>query len=180
MRTATGLAVVAAGLAVALAGCGGGEAEPGIASAGGQAAASTAAAAADAQPRGEERRRQFAQCMRDNGVDLPDPEPGSGRLGRAGANIDRDSPAFQQAREACREFAPSGGDLAKANPELMEQMRRFTQCMRDNGVDLPDPDPNAPGLGLGGIAKDVDRDSPAFQQALEACRDELPQRRGNR
>jgi hypothetical protein len=40
-------------------------------------------------------------------------------------------------------------------------------------VDVPDPDPNSPGLGLlrGGR---IDMNNPNFRKALDACRDKLP------
>lgn len=74
--------------------------------------------------------------------------------------------------------APSGEALA-ADLSGEDRAQRFAQCMRDNGVDVPDPDPNAPGgPGLGGAAGKIDRDSPVFQQARTACQDKLPQGRG--
>ncbi|WP_051771857.1 hypothetical protein [Saccharothrix sp. NRRL B-16314] len=118
----------------------------------------------------EERSQEFAQCMRDNGVDMPDPDPTGGKAGGFG-KVDRTDPDFERAVDACREFLPGGGDLSKLDPEKLEQLRVFAQCMRDNGVDIPDPDPA--GGKLGGLGT-VDRDSPAFKAALTACRDKLP------
>ena len=118
----------------------------------------------------EERSRDFAKCMRDNGIDLPDPEPG-GNPGLYG-KVDRTDPDFDRARRACREHLPGGGDLSKLDPKSLDQLRAFAQCMRDNGIDLPDPDPDGGELtGLAGI----DRDAPAFRAALDTCRDQLPE-----
>ncbi|MCE7007695.1 hypothetical protein LWC34_33465 [Kibdelosporangium philippinense] len=118
--------------------------------------------------------QQFAKCMRDNGIDVPDPAPDGGW---DEAKIDRDSPAFKKATEACKQFLPGGGDLSKLDPELIEQMRQMTQCLRDNGVDVPDPDPNSPDLGIGAL-QGIDRDSPAVKKAMEACKDKIPGRVG--
>ena len=53
----------------------------------------------------------------------------------------------------------------------MEIFRQFAQCVRDHGVDLPDPTADgglqAPSGGLAALQ------SPAFQAALVACRDKL-------
>jgi hypothetical protein len=114
--------------------------------------------------------------MRDNGVDVPDPGP-DGTFGDAMGKIDRTSAAFQKAMEACKKHLPGGGDLSKLDPKMVDQLRQFTQCMRDNGVNVPDPDPNSPTLGLGAFA-DLDRNSPAVQKALEACKDKIPGRPG--
>jgi hypothetical protein len=152
--------IVPAVLALALTACGSGGAEV-------AAGSSPSSSAAMSQ---EERSREFAQCMRDNGVDVPDPEPG-GKPGGFG-KVDRTDPDFERAREACREFVPGGGDLSKLDPAKLDQLRVFAQCMRDNGIDLPDPDPN--GGKLGGLGQ-IDRDSPAFRSALDVCRDKLPE-----
>ncbi|PSL56309.1 hypothetical protein B0I31_10358 [Saccharothrix carnea] len=149
--------IVLAALALALTACG----------TGGEGVAAPSSSAAMSQ---EERSREFAKCMRDNGVDVPDPEPG-GKSGGFG-KVDRTDPDFDRAREACRAFLPGGGDLSELDPEKLEQLRVFAQCMRDNGVDVPDPDPNGGKLsGLGSI----DRNSPAFRAALDACREKLPE-----
>jgi hypothetical protein len=156
-----------------LAGCssGGGD---GIASAGGtQTGTAQAEQASD-----EEKAREFVDCMRAEGIDLPDPMPdGQGGfdfgLDEAGAVFD--DPAFQQAIQACRDKLPGGGRENLDDPEVQAQLREFAQCMRDNGIDFPDPEP---GGGFGGALAEIDRTGPAFQQALEACTDMLPDRGG--
>ncbi|HEX6352676.1 hypothetical protein [Actinophytocola sp.] len=161
----------AALVALALAGCSSGQSEE-IPSAGGAATTSNTKQASD-----EEQAQEFVDCMRDNGIDLPDPEPdgnGGFDFGMADADVDRTSPAFREAIQACRDKLPGGGDLDLDDPELQEQLREFAQCMRDNGVDVPDPEP---GGGFGGFA-DIDPNDPAVRAALEACQDKLPQRGG--
>jgi hypothetical protein len=77
---------------------------------------------------------KFARCMRAHGVNVPDPQPGTGGImiqkGTAGSpNIDPDSPAFQRAQRACATYLPGGraGKLARggggkaAGPALESQ-----------------------------------------------------------
>jgi hypothetical protein len=83
--------------------------------------ASPGAAAASASPGAstnpEDAMLDFAQCMRDNGVDMPDPQSG-GRgvtiVGGPGSGIDPQSEEFQAAMTACQDlqpaFGPGGGD----------------------------------------------------------------------
>ncbi|MEV4318478.1 hypothetical protein [Actinocrispum sp. NPDC049592] len=166
MRILLALSVV-----LALAGCGTGKPADGVASANGSsgsAAPSSAAAQGDMA--------SFAKCMRENGVNMPDPDPDGGP-GAGADSIDRNSPAFQKAMDACKQHLPGGGDLSKLDPKLVDQLREFTKCMRDNGVNVPDPDPSSPMLGLGAMA-DLDRGSPAVQKAMEACKDKVPGRPG--
>jgi hypothetical protein len=45
--------------------------------------------------------------------------------------------------------------------------------MRENGIDMPDPNPNTGGfLGLGGELP-FDPDDPKFKAAMEACQDKF-------
>src|SRR4051812_48808544 len=81
----TALLVATPLLALALlAACGSSKKDSGIATAGG----GKPAPAASAQPSGsadrEEALRQFAQCMRDHGVQMNDPDPNGGGFGFGG------------------------------------------------------------------------------------------------
>ena len=112
----------------------------------------------------------FAQCMRNNGVpDFPDPDA-DGRF-RGLGHEQGDDPKFRAAQEACRELAPGGEHEKLGDPAFVEQMREFSQCMRDNG--LPDyPDPDADGR-LRGVGHEQQGD-PKFQAAMATCRQKLP------
>jgi hypothetical protein len=129
----------------------------------------TAPAAGQAPAADQEQAREFAQCMRDNGVpDFPDPDA-EGRFSEG--EHDPDDPALRAAQEKCRDLAPGGEHENTGDPAFVEQMRQFSQCMRDNG--LPDfPDPDADGR-LRGRPHEL-QDDPQFQAARETCRDKLP------
>lgn len=125
-----------------------------------------------AQMSDEERSRAFVDCMREQGIDLPDPDPdgGGGLLDLDELGVTREE--LRPALEACREYAPFGGDGdGQLDQETLDQLTEFAQCMRDNGVDLPDPDPN--GGFFTGEALPVDPEDPEVQAALEACQDLL-------
>ena len=170
MRLGTVLTALGAAVSLALTGCDSGG-DGGIASAGGTQTGTAGQNVEEADD--EELAFQFVECMRDNGIDLPDPTPdgnGGFDFGLAESDADLQSPAFQDAILACRDKLP--GDRRKLDdPEVQAKLREFAQCMRDNGVDLPDPDPDG---GFGGAMAGIDRTSPAFQQAMEACQDKLP------
>jgi hypothetical protein len=130
----------------------------------------------------------FAQCMRDHGIDMPDPQFSADggamiRIGGPGTRpeIDPSSEVFQAAQEAC-------GPLLEAvrprldpeqQAELLEQQLALAQCMRDRGIDgFPDPDIDADGrirrfAGTGPDDLAFDPFSDAFQGAMETCTSEL-------
>jgi len=134
----------------------------------------------------EQRGLQFARCMRDHGVDMPDPTSSSkGNFtfhvrtrGRPGAGGQGPAPAkFNGAIQACRKYAPNGGKPPSAaqQQEMRDRALRFAQCMRAHGVDFPDPK-SGPGGGvvIGGPGSTFNPSSPSFQRAQKACQPLLP------
>jgi hypothetical protein len=113
--------------------------------------------------------RAYAQCIRDNGVpDFPDPDA-DGQL-RGPAHEKAGDPKFRAAQEKCRGLAP-GGEHQRSDPATVEQMRQFSQCMRDNGLpDFPDPDADGRLRGAG----HEQQDDPTFRAAMQTCRQKLP------
>jgi len=145
----------------------------GVATAGGQVTRGQADPSRPADDP-QERVRQFIQCMRDQGIDVPDPEPGN-RTGKSAlrfATGEIDKAVLGPAMEKCNEFLPEGGAPPQPTPEQIERQRRFAQCMRDNGVPWPDPDPQTGGFQAGD-AVPLRKDDPATMAALEKCRSQV-------
>ncbi len=109
--------------------------------------------------------RQFASCMRDNGVDMPDPGTDGGLAVTSGTVEAGSTDEMDAAFDACREFMPNGGEPLKMTPEDLEAQREFAKCMREHGMDMPDPDPNGGMTAAGEVGDDIE----AFEAALEAC-----------
>jgi hypothetical protein len=146
---------------VAVAGCGG---------AGGEAAAGTSAS--DTQ---DAARVKFRQCMRENGVDIPDTPGQGGGAARAGipqATLDK-------ARKACAEFQQAAfGDLTPAEQqERQDAFAKFSACMREHDVDVPE---RTAGGGPPAGGQMPDRNDPKVKAALDACQSLRPQRPGGR
>ena len=173
-RLATGLLVLPVVLALAVAGCGQPvEDDTGVATAGGAAGAEPTASASAVALDDADRQLKFAQCMRENGVDMPDPDPAD--QGRIRVNAGDDPEKADAAMEKCREFLPNGGKPRELDPEQVENARKMAQCMRENGV--PDfPDPQADGTikldknMLGGKGPD----DPTIKAAMEKCEQYAP------
>ncbi|MEU8260482.1 hypothetical protein AB0C02_07660 [Micromonospora sp. NPDC048999] len=140
-----------------------------VATAGGGAAAASPSASV-VQVNDEDRQREFAKCMRENGMpDFPDPEPGEGGGFRIRIPAGQDRDKAQAAVEKCRSLMPNGGQPMKLDPEQVEKVRALARCMRENGVpDFPDPGPDG-ALEIKGDAG-FDPQSPTGQAALEKCR----------
>lgn len=86
---------------------------------------------------------KFAQCMRDNGVDMPDPS-GSGTA--AFSVDDSNQDAMMAASDTCQKkvgtpppFSPEEKKEMEAN--MQKAMLKTAKCYRDSGFDVPDPRP---------------------------------------
>jgi hypothetical protein len=165
-RFRAGTAAAAGCAVVALAACGGGD--------GGDAAASD-------QEKFEQAALAHARCMREHGVDVPDPKPGQGGIvvvgPGPGPNGGGPPPrAMREAEEACekhlRDIPPP-----KISEEQKREMRdaalAHARCMREHGIDFPDPKFSADG-GITVEARGLDPDSPKMREANEACAKHLP------
>jgi hypothetical protein len=162
-RAIVALAAVAAGSA--LVACGGSE-----------------ASGENAQANAEDAGLKFARCMREHGVDVPDPQPSEGG-GGTGFNLQfrggnpQDNEKFQDAQEACghflRDAIPEGDRPDPA--EMRDKLHQMTECLRDKGYDVPEPQIVGPGESPPDNPQPPSQelqdlmDDPDFQQAQEDC-----------
>lgn len=117
----------------------------------------------------------YAKCMRSKGIEIPDPEPGGGAVkldspAPGSGGIDPADPKFQEAEKACTKElgANAPSDAAPTvGQEAGDQSFAFSKCMRENGVDLPDPTGGPRTEKPAGEA--VAPDSPMFQEAAKKC-----------
>lgn len=151
----------------------------------------------------EEAALAFAQCMRDGGIDFPDPtvdeegNPSFEDAFRAGGDgeLDFRSEDFREVIGECQELTEGlafGGGRGGFDPsEIQEALLPYTECLRDEGLDVGDfsfaqggpggapDDDGAQGGGQRGPGGDpstriaralgLDIDDPAVAEAIEAC-----------
>lgn len=157
-----------------LAGCGTAPATSGVASAGNGTAPASASAAASAPADQGQAQLKFAQCMRENGVDMADPD-GSGKIRVQVQKVEEGK--VEKAMKECQHFMEDavGGKGAAGDPKRRDEMVRYVQCMREQGIDMADPEPNG-GLKLklpgGGEQK--------LKAAEAACKEFQPAMQGER
>jgi hypothetical protein len=139
---------------IALAACGG--------SAGGEADSETGTDAGSLDE--EAQALDFAECMRDNGVELPDPGPGPQGFSEAFQEIagDYDQATLEQAIAACEDRMPQFASEEQHDDEVMLDL---AECLRDEGLDVSD-NPFAD-AHTGAV------DQEEFVAAMEVCRQVL-------
>jgi hypothetical protein len=167
--------VIAVLTMVALSGCAAKSTHQGVAS-----VAQTAKANASPTPSlsDEEKQVKFAECMRQHGVEVDDPQNGGPSAGSGGLRVNPSTAAnMQKAMQACQQYLP-GGVLPTPGASQMDAMRAYAKCMREHGVNMPDPDPNGGGAivqsGSADDGTDTNPDSQQFKDANSACQHLLP------
>lgn len=215
MRTLrfTAPAALAVAAAVLLGACGGGGDRGGVATLSGAEGESASASDDDAAPT-EEDVLEWVQCMREQGIDLPDPSvdgegdvvlgggpqvvingsAASGSTSSASAT-EGDTPPdppdreeFEKARETCGDPPRAGGSFSEEDRQAFQDAAlKMAQCMRDQGVDFPDPVFSEEGPGGPATRREeaptagerrgpfggIDMDDAKVQAAFETCRSEL-------
>ena len=143
--------------------------------------------AAEAELSDEDMALAFVECVREAGIDeMPDPTvraDGSVELLPVGQRQVFQNPDFEAAAEGCVDliedatFFSETADLSAIEDSLLE----FAQCLRENGVEVDDPDLTkfVPGQGARMFGDDFDPQDPANADAIAACSSLLPNAAGN-
>jgi hypothetical protein len=117
---------------------------------------------------------------------VPDPSANGGPPAGGAGRLEqiRSSPNFQTAMQACQKQVGKAFGFANLTPAQRARFQQaavtFARCMRAHNIDIPDPT-SQPGGGFG-IRRAIpqsERNSPAFQSALQACVSNLPFRPGS-
>jgi hypothetical protein len=169
------LAVLGLGLALALAACGGSPDGDRVASLSDGGATGTTKGTGNAAAKDPQQAAlDFAKCMREHGIDMPDPQVDEQgrvrvRVGGPGGGVRPDPKKLDEAQKACGGLMGGGGDgPGQIDPEERDAMVAFARCMREHGIDMPDP------TGDGLVMRRDDDGGPdptseQFQEAEKAC-----------
>ncbi len=155
MRALTLTAVATAAAGLLLTGCGvlGGD----------DGADGGADGGADTETSLEEAMLDFASCMRDHGIDMPDPGGDGGLPGLP--VMEEGDEEMTEALEACEGLLPVDED-APSEEERFETDLKLAECLRENGIDVEDPERGV------GLTLPVDPDDDEHMAALTTCTEE--------
>ena len=138
----------------------------------------TATTVVDEETTFEEGVLEFAQCMREEGINFPDPTfdiDGNPQFDNLEIeNEEEFERAFENCEDILRNALPEQFDLdPEVEAALVDASLEFSQCMRDQGIDFPDPKPGEFGFFAFRDA-DIDFSSESVQDAFEICQPENP------
>jgi hypothetical protein len=140
-----------------------------------------ASSARDRESQARDAMLAHARCMRDHGIDVPDPQFDGGRVLQRGPDEGASPDKVSEAEEACRKHLEEI-EPPELSEEQQQEMREaalaHARCMREHGIeDFPDPTFGEDGGAQIRIDKGagLDPEDPEFKAAENACRDELPE-----
>jgi hypothetical protein len=173
MRRNPTLTLLGLGLVLALGACGGAPDGDRVASLSGAGATTTTTGAKGAAKDPQQAALDFARCMRQHGIDMPDPEVDDKgrikmRIGAGGPGSRPDPKKLEAAQQACGNLLGGGDGDRQIDPAERDAMVAFARCMREHGIDMPDP------TGDGLVMRRDDDGGPdpeaeEFQEAERAC-----------
>jgi hypothetical protein len=152
------LVVPIAAASIALAACGGGD-SPG--------------ASGNSRADIREAALKHARCMREHGVNVPDPKFGAGgaiQLESRGEGADKLK--VERADEACRKYLEDvrPPELSpEQEREFREEALKHARCMREHGIDMPDPTFGSGGKVEMKLDGGVGPGNPRFDEAQREC-----------
>lgn len=137
-----GVAVLALAALLTMGACGGDDGDAGIASAGGE----VVGAGSETSGAPDDGGVAFAGCMREEGIDVPDPV-GQDGLAEAFRSVqgDYDRETMRAALEECSDLRPEdtgplGGGMLAGQGEAMDEETELelAECLREQGLDVSD------------------------------------------
>lgn len=161
-----------------LAACGGGDTAtaptlPTVDAASREASTTTTTAAVDP----EDAFQDYSECMREHGVEMPDPSTAGGEGGViVMGGEEMDFAAFEEASAACDSILESAFGEFEMTPEQQAEIRdqelAFARCIRDNGIeDWPDPSGDLSGAMSIELPDDLDPEE--LNTAMDVCSTEV-------
>ena len=135
---------------------------------------------------------KFAKCMRDHGINMPDPKVSAdggvgiqveGPMPGSGGNASDQDKKMQAANKACQHFMDDVAPQKTMSPDeiakMQDQQTKMAECMRGKGYDMPDPKVSgdgkvsigsgAPAGGPGGPKPGQKGPDAKFEKDMDAC-----------
>ncbi|WP_030761466.1 MULTISPECIES: hypothetical protein [unclassified Streptomyces] len=108
---------------------------------------------------------KMRRCLRENGIEVPDPEPGQDPRGMT-IGGDADPRKMQEAMKKCGMSTGTGAGKEPTQEDKDKELE-WIRCMRENGVALKDPEYHEGGMkSATEIPKGQEK---AFEEAQKKC-----------
>jgi hypothetical protein len=166
LRTVSAAALVV--VAVGLVACGGDDPTP--------ASGSSGSGRQGVDAKTKQAMLDYARCMRDHGINMPDPKFGANgaavemQRGVSGTTPEQQKAAEQACGKYLKQIKPPPMSAAEKQRQRQEALAN-ARCMREHGIDMPDPQFDENG-GILQRGPKIDPNKAKFREAERACRPE--------
>ncbi|MFF3972141.1 hypothetical protein ACFYZ6_20175 [Streptomyces rubiginosohelvolus] len=122
--------------------------------------------ASDSKKTKEDQALEHRKCLREQGLDIPEPKPGENGMGVTidGGSMGKEK--MEKAFKACEDKAVGGGPKELTQAEK-DKLVAYARCMRKNGFDMPDPKFDGGAMQAAPALKP--KDMKKFEKANKAC-----------
>ncbi|WP_097886904.1 hypothetical protein [Streptomyces sp. st140] len=122
--------------------------------------------ASDSKKTKEDQALEHRKCLREQGLDIPEPKPGENGMGVTidGGSMGKEK--MEKAFKACEDKAVGGGPREMTQAEK-DKAVAYARCMRQNGFDMPDPKFDGGAMQAAPALKQ--KDMKKFEKANKAC-----------
>ncbi|ROV68361.1 hypothetical protein [Streptomyces globisporus] len=122
--------------------------------------------ASDGRKTKEDQALEHRKCLREQGLDIPEPKPGENGMGVTidGGSMGKEK--MEKAFKACEDKAVGGGPKELTQAEK-DKMVAYARCMRRNGFDMPDPKFDGGAMQAAPALRS--KDMKKFEKANKAC-----------
>ncbi|AWL86837.1 hypothetical protein AMK14_06540 [Streptomyces sp. TSRI0445] len=122
--------------------------------------------ASDSKKTKEDQALEHRKCLREQGLDIPEPKPGENGMGVTidGGSMGKEK--MEKAFKACEDKAVGGGPKEMTQAEK-DKAVAYARCMRQNGFDMPDPKFDGGAMQAAPALKS--KDMKKFEKANKAC-----------
>ncbi|MHB6912292.1 hypothetical protein [Streptomyces sp. CB02959] len=120
--------------------------------------------ASDTKKTDADRALEHRKCLREQGLDVPEPKPGEDGRGMTIKGGGKSKKEMEKAFKACQD--KSVGGAKEITQAQKDKMLAFARCMRKNGIDMPDPKFEG---GMAQAPAVQQKDMKKFEKANAAC-----------
>ena len=116
---------------------------------------------------------EFAGCMREHGIDLPDPTADDLTITSPGPEMEAEHPGYEAAFEVCIPIVEDVTGSFEMTPQevadMQDSLLAQAECMRERGYDYPDPEFGDDGMPVAGEPSELDVSTEQLARDLNDC-----------
>ena len=116
---------------------------------------------------------EFTRCMREHGIDLPEPTADDLTITSPGPEMEAEHPGYEAAYEVCIPIVEDVTGSFEMTPQevadMQDSLLAQAECMRERGYDYPDPEFGDDGMPVAGEISELEVSTEQLERDLNDC-----------